>query len=176
MIGTVKKGLIVGIIVVVVLIGGLAAIGLNAKKSDDGATSPASNNNNEKQKGSSQQNEDRIAALLGNDPDRINNPGWRQTAQDIIRTENMDNALLVINSDTSWSEVVQGSDFVQETVGGTGSRSIDVKCGSGGIFSHVIQKGTEDGALNVYMAKDGHIIKQGSTAAEYGVVSLSGTC
>jgi hypothetical protein len=88
----------------------------------------------------------------------------------------MSDGLLVIHSDTSWSAVVQGSDFVQESVDGSGSRAIEVKCDLGGIFSHVVQKGTEEGALNVYMAKGGHIIKQGSTSADYGVVSVAGTC
>jgi hypothetical protein len=88
----------------------------------------------------------------------------------------MDNALLVIHSDTSWSAVVQGSDFVQETIDGSGSRSIEVKCERNGIFPHVIQKDTESGVLNVYMAKDGQIVKQDNTAADYGVISLSGAC
>jgi hypothetical protein len=43
-------------------------------------------------------------------------PQWRQVAMDIIRTENMDNALLVIHSDTGWSAVVEDSELVQESV------------------------------------------------------------
>lgn|GEM_PF-6787351 len=166
----------VGIVVAVAAIGGLAVLGLNANNNDNDSTMPASNEGQQHPINQTQQNEDRIAALLGNDPDRVNDPQWRQTAQDIIRTENMDNALLVIHSDTSWSAVVQGSDFVQETIDGSGSRSIEVKCERNGIFSNVIQKGTESGVLNVYMAKDEQIVKQGNTAADYGVVSLSGTC
>jgi hypothetical protein len=163
-----RKGIIIGIIVAVAVVAALVAMGINA---NSGSTTPASIEGNQ-----TQQNEDRIAAMLGNDPNRVNDPGWRQTATDILSTEHMDKALLVIHSDTSWSAVVQGSDFVQETVDGSGNRAIEVECEPNGIFSHVVQKGTVTGVIDVYMAQDGRIIKQGGTAAEYGVVSVAGNC
>jgi hypothetical protein len=123
-----------------------------------------------------QQTEDRIARLLQNDPNRINDPQWRQVATDIIRTENMDNALLVIHSNTGWSAVVQDSDLVQESVDGFGSRSIAFECNTFGIFSHVVQKSTDTGVLNVYVAQNGQIIKQANTGAAYGIVSIAGSC
>jgi hypothetical protein len=86
----------------------------------------------------------------------------------------MDDALLVIHSNTCWSAVVQNSDFVQESVDGFGSRSIEFECSPFGIFSHVVQKSTDYGVLNVYVAQDGRILKQAHTAAGYGVVSIAG--
>ena len=123
-----------------------------------------------------QQTEDRIARLLGNDPNRINDPQWRQVATDIIRTENMDNALLVIHSNTGWSASVLDSELVSRTIDGYGSRSIEFECSTFGTFSHVVQKSTDTGVLNAYVAQNGHIVKQASTGAAYGVVSIAGNC
>jgi|SRR5918999_4526846 hypothetical protein len=121
-----------------------------------------------------------ILSLLANDPSRINNIDWRKVALDIISTNNTgDIAKLVIHSDTGWSAVVQDSNFVQRSVDGFGIGSIDFYCGSfggGGIYSHVVQKSTGHGVLNVYVAQDGRILKQAHTAADYGVVSIAGTC
>ncbi|MGH9925583.1 MAG: hypothetical protein ACREAS_06725 [Nitrososphaera sp.] len=103
-------------------------------------------------------------------------------ATEIIRSENIShgNALLVIHSDVGWSAVVQDSDFVAQSVDGFGVRSIELKCDGGfwmdGIFSHVVQKSSEYGVLNIYVAQDGRIIKQGGTGAAYGVVSVAGEC
>jgi hypothetical protein len=110
--------------------------------------------------------------LIQNDPNRINDPQWRQVASDIIRTEKMDNTLLVIHSTTSWNAVVQDSNFVQESVDGFGSRSIEFECNTFGVFSHVVQKSTEGGVLNVYVAQKRHIIKQANNGTAYGVVFL----
>jgi len=90
-----------------------------------------------------QQTEDTIATLLGNEPERINDPAWGQVATDIIRTENRDNVVLVIHSTTGWTAVVHDSDFVQQTIDGFGSRSIFFKCNTFGIFSNVVQKTTD---------------------------------
>ncbi len=122
--------------------------------------------------------ENEIRFILQNDPNRINNIDWRQTALDIIITGNTgDTAKLVIHSTTSWSAVVQDSNFVQRTVDGSGQRSIDFHCGGfGGVYSVVVQKSTDYGVLNVYVAQDGRILKQANTAADYGVVSIAGNC
>jgi hypothetical protein len=173
-IAMVRKGVIIGVVVAVAILVGLYVLGLSAGSNN--ANSPTTTSNEGQPVNRTQQNEDRIAALLGNDPERMSDSQWRQTALDIIRTEKMDNALLVIHSDTSWSAVVSGSDFVQETVDSFGPKAIEVKCDPGGIFSHVVQKSTDTGVLNLYMAQDGKIIKQGNTAADYGVVSVAGNC
>lgn len=123
--------------------------------------------------------ENRIRSLLANDPNRINNIHWLQVALDIISTNNTgDMAKLVIHSDTGWSAVVLDSNFVMRTVDGFGTRSIDFQCSGfgGGIYSHVVQKDSESGVLNVFVAQDGRILKQAGTAADYGVVSIAGNC
>ncbi len=122
--------------------------------------------------------ENAIRRILANDPSRVNDNNWRKVALDIISTNNTgDMAKLVIHSNTDWSAVVQDSNFVQRSVDGFGIRSIDFYCGSfGGIYSHVVQKSTDYGVLNVYVAQDGRILKQAHTAADYGIVSIAGTC
>jgi uncharacterized membrane protein YvbJ len=89
-----SKKKIAGIVILIILgiFGVLIAIG--ASLSSTTTTTPGAAVN------PAQQTEDRIARLLGNDPNRINDPQWRQVATDILRTENMDNALLVIHSNT----------------------------------------------------------------------------
>jgi hypothetical protein len=131
----------------------------------------------EKNQPGSQYNEQKrieqtITRLLGND-----DPQWRQVVTDILRTENMhNNALLVIHSNISWSAVIQDSDFVLESVGGFGYRSIQFECSPFGIFSHVVNKNTDYGVLNVFVAQNGHIVKQANTGAPYGAVSITGNC
>jgi hypothetical protein len=164
-----KKTAGIVILVIIGIFGALIAIGLSTTTTTTTIT-PGSVVNQ------TQQTEDRIRQLLGNNPERINDPQWRQVATDILRTENMDNALLVIHSTTGWSAVVQDSNFVQESVDGFGARSIEFECGPFGIYSHVVQKSTESGVLNVYIAQNGHILKQANTGAAYGVVSIAGNC
>jgi hypothetical protein len=168
-----SKKKIAGIVIIVIvgIFGALIAIGLSLSSTMTRTTTTQSEVVNQ-----TQQTEERIARLLQNDPNRINDPQWRQVATDIIRTENMDNALLVIHSTTGWSAVVQDSDFVQESVDGFGSRSIEFECNTFGIYSHVVQKSTDTGVLNVYVAQNGQIIKQANTGAAYGVVSIAGNC
>jgi hypothetical protein len=165
-----KKTLGIVIVVIIGIFGGLYVLGLSSSSTSTTTTAPGALVNQ------TQQTEERIANLLGNDPNRINDPQWRQVATDILRTENMDNALLVIHSDTGWSAVVQDTNFVQESVDGFGSRSIEFECSTFGIFSHVVQKSTDTGVLNAYVAQNGHIVKQGGTGAAYGVVSIAGNC
>jgi hypothetical protein len=167
-----SKKKIAGIVFLVIIgiFGALIAIGLSINSTNPNTTTGTAAVNQ------AQQTEDRIAVLLGNDPNRINDPQWRQVAMDILRTENMDNALLVIYSTTSWSAIIQDSDFVQRSVDGSGSRSIEFQCNTFGIYSLSAQKQTEGGALNAFVAQDGRIVKQASTGAAYGIVSITGNC
>lgn len=155
-----------------VLFGGIgAAVVIAILVGIASTATPASTNNN------SEDLETRISSLLGNDPERIKDPTWRQVAQDVISTQDTGNrALLVIYSDTRWSGAIQNSDLVQQSIDGYGSKSIPVLCDAGGIYSVSFQKATDYGVLNLYMAQDGKIIKQGSTGAEYGVVTFAGNC
>jgi hypothetical protein len=69
---------------------------------------------------------------------------------------------------------------VQQSTDGYGVDSSVFKCDGGfwmdGIYSHVVQKMSESGVLNMYVAQDGQILKQGGTGAAYGVVSIAGEC
>src|SRR5215216_3305150 len=70
--------------------------------------------------------EQKIAAFLGNDPNKINNPIYRWVATEVIRTENTGNrALVIIVSDTSWSALIQDTDITQRTIDNSWSKSID---------------------------------------------------
>jgi uncharacterized membrane protein YvbJ len=86
-----SKKKIAGIVILVTIgiFGALIAIGLSLSSITITTTPGAVVNQ-------TQQTEDRIARLLGNDPNRINDPQWRQVAMDVLRTENMDNPSLVI--------------------------------------------------------------------------------
>jgi hypothetical protein len=77
------------ILVIIGIFGALIDIGLSLSSTTTTTTPVAVVNQ-------TQQTEDRIARLLGNDPNRINDPQWRQVVMDVLRTENMDNASLVI--------------------------------------------------------------------------------
>ena len=74
-----------------------------------------------------------MAEILLNDPNRINDARWRQVAAEIILSETIGggNTILVIHSDTSWSAVVQDSDFVQQSTDGYGVDSVVFKCDGG---------------------------------------------
>lgn len=166
-----KDRKVIAVIVIIVLFVTIGAVyaAISSASTQRTLMNNASNN-------PTQQTEDRIAQLLGNDPERMNDRQWRQVATDILSTENTDNGLLVIHSDTGWHAVVQDSNFVQTTIDGFGPRSIEFECGTFGIFSHVVQKDTDTGVLNVYVAQNGHIVKQANTGAAYGVVSIAGNC
>lgn len=96
--------------------------------------------------------------------------------KDVARTQNMDDALLIIDSNTDWSGAVQGSDFVMESIAGSGYETREVVFESGGIYSLSFQKIREDGKWTVYIAENGQISKEASTQADYGIVSFAGTC
>lgn len=69
---------------------------------------------------------------------------------------------------------------MQQSTDGYGVDSVVFKYDGGfwmdGIYSHVVQKMSESGVLNMYVAQDGQILKQGGTGAAYGVVSIAGEC
>src|SRR5215210_5155459 len=127
-----SKKVIAGIVVITLLVAiGAVYAAINIGNTQGTVMNSVSNQ--------TQQTEDTIATLLGNEPERINDPAWGQVATDIIRTENRDNVVLVIHSTTGWTGVVHDSDFVQQTIDGFGSRSIFFKCNTFGIFSNVVQ-------------------------------------
>jgi len=77
-----------------------------------------------------------------------------------------------ITTSGSWSGSIGSID--QSTYDGAGDKTIDVKDVSGGILVAVIQKqGGDSSELKVEILKDGKVIKEGSTTAAYGVVTVS---
>jgi hypothetical protein len=82
--------------------------------------------------------------------------------------------MLIIYSNCSWQANVSGSDFVMQTIEGKGYKTIEVASAPGGIYSHNAQKLDRNGFLNIYVVQNGRILKQGSTTASYGMVSVAG--
>lgn len=77
-----------------------------------------------------------------------------------------------IISDGSWSGSI-GDLGGQSTYDGSGEDTIDLGDAES-VVSAAIQKQTGDSSeLKVEIIKDGKVIKEGSTTAEYGVVSVS---
>jgi hypothetical protein len=79
-----------------------------------------------------------------------------------------------------WSGSIGGSDFTVSTQEGRGDEIIPVTCEAGqfglGIYSVVLQKMEEEGTLIVAVVQDGQVLKQASTSADFGVVSVAGNC
>jgi hypothetical protein len=118
-----------------------------------------------------------IREFMKNNPDKINDIAWRQAAIDMISTQNTgDTAKLIINTEDSWTAAVRSSNSVTESVSGSGMQSIDFECKGGSMFSHVVQSSDKYAGMMVYVAQDGHILKQGQTASSYGLVALAGAC
>jgi hypothetical protein len=105
-----------------------------------------------------------------------------------------------VNSLGSWNGSVQGSDFPQQTVEGSGSSFIESACSPGGTYNTTIQSrgtGQELTVTAVWITlpdkdemtpeqwdKITHapglqkpiVLKNETTSADYGVVTVSGTC
>jgi len=92
------------------------------------------------------------------------------------KDENDQSAFAEIDTDTGWSGAVAGSDFTSSTKEGSGTNTIAFPCSFGGIYSVSFQKQTEGGTLDVKIVKKGTVLKEQSTTAAYGVVSLAGQC
>jgi hypothetical protein len=81
------------------------------------------------------------------------------------------NVVVKIITNEEWSGSV-GADSNTRSIDGTGNHQENM--GSADIVSAVIQKETNStGMLRVQILKDGQVIKEESTTAEYGVVSVS---
>lgn len=83
---------------------------------------------------------------------------------------------VVITADGDWSGAIGDSEFRMNSVDGSGDDSIPITCESDGFYSVSIQKMEEDGELTVAVVQDGDVLKESSTTADYGVVTLSGEC
>jgi hypothetical protein len=81
-----------------------------------------------------------------------------------------------IDSDTNWQGSVLDSSMKSETKAGSGEETIPFECSPSGTYSLAMQKQTEDGSLRIKVVKNGDVLKEGSTSAPYGIVSLAGPC
>ena len=78
---------------------------------------------------------------------------------------------VVIQSDTSWSGSIGGGTS-SRTIQGDGSETWEI---TGTMAVAVIQKQTSDGYLTVKITRNGNVVAQQSTTADYGVVTVSAT-
>jgi hypothetical protein len=81
-----------------------------------------------------------------------------------------------------WQGSIMDSDMTMVSHQGRGDMILPIKCESGGAVAGLgtvaatIQKMEEDGTLIVAIVQDGQVLKQASTSAAYGVVSIVGEC
>lgn len=77
-----------------------------------------------------------------------------------------------ITTDGAWSGAI-GSGTSTSSYDGNGDKTIDIEGSSFDMVSATIQKkGGGSGELKVEILKDGEVVKESSTNAEYGVVSI----
>lgn len=72
----------------------------------------------------------------------------------------------------SWSGAI-GDISSQSTYDGSGEDTIDLKDAKGVVSAAIQKKSGDSSELKVEIIKDGKVIKEGSTTAEYGVVTVS---
>ena len=115
-----------------------------------------------------------IVAMIGGgfSPDK----NTATTTSDSSSSSNQSTGVQVkIITDGSWSGSI-GDGNSQSSYGGTGEETIDLGNPDYNIVSVVIQKKSGDSSnLKVQILKDGKVIEEGNTTAEYGVVTLSTT-
>jgi len=122
--------------------------------------------------------EERIKTMYADMPTtvRVREEDWQKLAGYVVDTENTNKTVLVIGSFGAYRGSVQGSDFVSSSIQGEGFAGYNLVCEPKGIYSVSIQGTDSAGKLYVGVAANGKILKQGSSNAEYGVVSIAGTC
>jgi hypothetical protein len=93
-----------------------------------------------------------------------------------------DKAVLLIYTDDDWSGSILDSSGNSASQQGSRDSKIIFDCKNGtsdlddGIYSLNIQKENEQGLLHLAVIRDGKILKDGSTTADFGIVSFSGNC
>lgn len=85
-----------------------------------------------------------------------------------------------INTNGPWSGSIMDSEFRSYSVEDYGDETIPITYNEGqyglGTYSLAIQKMEESGTLSVAVVQDGQVLKETSTSAAHGVVSLAGEC
>jgi hypothetical protein len=111
--------------------------------------------------------------------------GVLQAPDEGMKTFWTNSAWLNIYSNQDWSGVVLDSQGDSETIDRSSHDAISedgveglkiFECPTGGVYSVSFQKGTDQGYLDLVIIRAGEIIDEGSTTADYGIVSLSGRC
>lgn len=87
-------------------------------------------------------------------------------------------AVVKIFYEDAWSGSVSDGNFDSASYDGSGTSSIAFDCGSGDIYAVTIQKGEDNNDVMTLIVEDHtkKVLDQSQTSAEFGVVSLSGTC
>jgi hypothetical protein len=87
-------------------------------------------------------------------------------------------AVVKIVYEDEWSGSVLDGNFESASYDGSGDSSIAFDCASGDIYSLTIQKGQDNDEVMTLIVEDfsKQVLDQGQTSAEFGIVSLSGTC
>jgi hypothetical protein len=84
---------------------------------------------------------------------------------------------IYVRSDGNWLASVVESDGTMNTYQDSGSKTISVDCSHGqGIYSVAVQSYSPGVQLGVSMIKDGAVLKSKTTNADYGIVSIAGSC
>lgn len=85
-----------------------------------------------------------------------------------------------INTNGPWSGSIMDNEFRSYSVEDYGDETIPITCNEGqyglSTYSLAIQKMEESRTLSVAVVQDGQVLKETSTSAAYGVVSLAGEC
>ena len=84
-------------------------------------------------------------------------------------------ALAVIVAESGWRGAVMDSGFDTESIAGYGNDLRELYCDTGP-YSITIQKDSSVGILVVLVIQGNDAIDKGFTGADYGIVSLSGSC
>jgi hypothetical protein len=119
-----------------------------------------------------------------NTPQQQDDTNMTRVAEGIVKSKYLeeDSAVVVIteNWNQCWSGSIMGSDSVSSTHEACNTGYLSIPCsGFFGSYSLALQRtagGSDGSEFLVQVWKDGELLKQGSTSAEYGVVSFGGDC
>ena len=117
-----------------------------------------------------------IIAIIGGglSSDKNTAPTTKDTTNNANNTAQAKGVQIHIMSNGEWSGSI-GDAGSQSSYDGSGEDTVDLG-NAKSVVSAVIQKKTADSSeLKVEILKDGKVLKEGSTTAEYGVVTVSTT-
>lgn len=84
-------------------------------------------------------------------------------------------ALAVIVAESGWAGTLMDSGFDMRSIAGYGNEMREFYCGTGS-YGVTIQNDSTLGILRVLVIQGDKVIDEGATGADYGIVSLSGSC